>query len=79
MREIFIKKVVSYDLRIRQLCRLPIVNSKKAVASSLAFRGSLLWNTLSDEIKDLNSIQKFRKEIPLVDGLKCSCHIFCTI
>ena len=61
MREIFIKKEISYDLRIRQLCRLPIVNSKTFGASTLAFRGSLLWNTLNDEIKLLNPIQKFRK------------------
>ena len=46
LREIFIKKMLSYDLHIRQLCRLPTVNSKKCGASSLAFRGSLLWNTL---------------------------------
>ena len=59
------------------LCRLPIVHSKKLGASTLAFRGSLLWNTLSNEIKGLNSIRKFRKEIRLVDATNGTCHI-CT-
>ena len=51
MWDLFSKKVVEYDFRIKILCKLPPARSQRFGTNSLKFKGSLLWNSLSDEIK----------------------------
>ena len=75
MWEFFIKKDVPYNLRSNELCKIPSVNSQRYGISSLSFRGSLLWNALSDEVKLATSINNFKKEIQQWDGRNCKCHI----
>ena len=60
MWEFFIKKDVPYNLRTKELCKLPLVSSQRYGFNSLSFRGSLLWNTLNDELK-LTSSHKIQK------------------
>ena len=45
------KKDVSYNLRIRNLCKLPQIKTQGYGQESLSFRGSILWNTLDDSVK----------------------------
>ena len=40
------EKDVPYNLRSKELCKIPFVNSQRYGISSLSFRGSLLWNAL---------------------------------
>ena len=75
MWEFFIKKDVPYNLRSNELCKISSVNSQRYGIGSLSFRGSLLWNALSDEIKLATSINSFKKEIQQWDGGNCKCHI----
>ena len=46
----------------------PVENSLMFGTSSLSFKGSLLWNTLGDNVKGAITIQKFKKEIRHWDG-----------
>ena len=59
MWDLFTKKVVEYDFRIKILCKLPPARSQRFGTNSLKFKGSLLWNSLSDEIEtaELSHIQ----------------------
>ena len=77
MAEFFIKKNLPYNLRKKDLCKLPAAKSLMFGTSSLSFKGSLLWNTLRDNVKGAITIQKFKKEIRHWDGKNCTCHI-CT-
>ena len=63
MWEFFIKKDVPDNLRSNELCKIASVNSQRYGINSLSFRGSLLWNALSDEMKLAASINNFEKEI----------------
>ena len=63
MWEFFIKRDVPYNLLINELCKMPSVNSQRYGISSLCFRGSLMWNALSDEVKLATSIKRFKMEI----------------
>ena len=47
------ENVVKYDLRTINLCQLPKTQTIKFGIESLSFRGNLLWNSLSDQIKAL--------------------------
>ena len=61
----------------KELCKLPSVSSQRYGINSLSFRGSLLWNAPSDDLKLTTSLVKFKEEILCWDGNNCTCYI-CT-
>ena len=63
MWDLFTKKVVEYDFRIKILCKLPPTRSQRFDTNSLRFKGSLLWNSLSDEIKTVKSLAIFKQKL----------------
>ena len=56
LTEFFTTKEISYDLRIENLLQIPKVKTSLYGQSSLSFRGSINWNTLSDSIKSAQTI-----------------------
>ena len=66
------RKESQYDLRTKHLCKLPITNALKFGMESLSFRGSLLWNSLNDEIKELPTVASFKTKIKTWMGKKCN-------
>ena len=75
MWEFFVKKDVQYNLRTKELCKLPSVTSQRYGLNSLSFRGSLLWNTIDDEIKLSPSLKVFKKKVRSWNGISCTCFI----
>ena len=75
MWKFFVKKDVQYNLRTKELCKLPSVSSQSYGLNSLSFRGSLLWNTIDDEITLSPSLKKFKKKIRSWNGISCTCFI----
>ena len=63
LTEFFTTKEISYDLRIKNLIQIPKVKLFSYGQSSLSFRGSILWNTLSDSIKSVQNIKGFKTMI----------------
>ena len=62
MKDFFVKSDVPYNLRTNELCKLSSLSSQRYGITSLSFRGSLLWNTLSDDLKLKTSLMKFKKK-----------------
>ena len=50
LSEAFTTKEINYDLRITNLLQVPKIKSSTYGQRSLPYRGSVLWNTLSDSI-----------------------------
>ena len=73
--EFFVKKDIPYNLRTKELCRLPSAQSYRYGLNSLSFRGSLLWNTLDDELKRADTLGSFKRGIKEWDGKGCRCLI----
>ena len=73
--EFFVKKDISYNLRTKELCRLPSAKSDRYGLNSLSFRGSLLWNTPDDKLKRADTLGSFKTRIKEWDGKGCSCLI----
>ena len=69
------KKHVAYDLRIQNLCKLPKIKTQVYGQESLSFRGSFLWNTLDDTVKNQPTLAAFKKRIKDWAGDKCTCKI----
>ncbi len=75
--ENFQTKSITYNLRKKVLCELPQRSETvKYWINSLWFRGAMLWNTLNDVVKNLESAEAFKKEIKNWDGNNCLCSIF---
>ena len=72
LTEFFTTKEISYDLRIKNLLQIPKVKTSYG-QSSLSFRSSILWNTLSDSKKPAQNIQGFKTMIRNWKGETCSC------
>ena len=64
-----------YDYRTKVLRRLPQAQTNRYGLDSLSFRGSLLWNTLMDEVKRPGTLTKFKNSIVKWDGKACNCLI----
>ena len=75
MWDLFTKKVVEYDFRTKILCELPPARSQECVTNP--FKGSLLWNSLSDEIKTAKSLVTFKQKIKPSNGTQCMCNNIC--
>ena len=69
------RKETQYDLKTKHLCNLPITNTIKFGMESLSFRGSLLWNSLNDEINELPTVASFKTKIKTWMGKKCNSKI----
>ena len=74
---IFRKGDVHYNLRTKELRKLPSISSQSFGLNSLFFRGSLLRNALNDELKLTSCFEKFKKDMHSWDSRKCTCYI-CT-
>ena len=69
------RKEIQYDLRTKHLCKLQSTKTIKFCMESLSFRGSILWNNLNDEIKELSTVASFKTKIKTWMGEKCNCKI----
>ena len=55
------KKRTTYNLRIKNLCKLPTIKTLGFGLNSLSFRCSFLCNTLDDSIKQVPTLSRFKK------------------
>ena len=69
-------KEISYDLRTKNLLKIPKVKTSSYGQCSLSFRGSILWNTLSDSVKSAQNIKGFKTMIRNWKGESCSCIVY---
>ena len=72
MKLFFNAKENPYQLRAGSRMSLPQTSSIRHGINSITFRGSLLWNTLPSDIKQCNTLSKFKKKIKK-EKLECNC------
>ncbi len=75
--EFFDKKIIPYNLRTSDLLQLPKTRTNKYGNESLSFRGSIVWNRLSDQYKAVKTDNKFKMKIKSWKGSGCNCRICC--
>ena len=63
MWNIFALKNTAYNLRNEMSLNLPKVISSNFGTNSLVFKGSIIWNTLSNDIKNSPTLAIFRNRI----------------
>ena len=75
--DFFSEKQVEYNLRIKNLVKLPQIKTHTFGLNSVTFRGSILWNALGDDIKICENVAAFKKKIKTWKGANCSCKVCC--
>ena len=66
--DLFTKKEINYNLRIKDILTLPKASTASFGTNSIAFRGSILWNSTPDVIKSSNTVSIFGKSIRIGVG-----------
>ena len=75
MKEIFVREDSVYNLRCMFRFKFPTVLTAKNGLETLSFRGSQIWNSLPNNLKELNSVAAFRRAIKGWNGEDCNCRI----
>ena len=75
VQEYFIRKDVKYDLRTGYILQIPAAKSITFGIDSIKFRGSLLWNSISDLLKGASSAAIFKRNIINWSGEEYHCKI----
>ena len=75
MQEFFDLKVTPYSLRNNNILRLPKTNTSRYGTEALCFKGSIIWNTVPNRYKNLNSLDKFKQQIKMRKPTTCTCKL----
>ena len=57
------------------LLRLPKTNTSRYGTQALCFKESIIWNTVSNQHKNLNSLDEFKKKIKIWKPTTCTCKL----
>ena len=75
MKNILTERDIPYNLRSENHLRLPKVNTTSYGMENIQYRGHHLWSSLPREIKDSNTLVKFKRKIKLWHGNTCICRL----
>ena len=71
MKEIFVQKDMTYNLRDNLLMRIPKTRTSRHGIDSSSFLGCKLWKNLPDEFKSIKTLESFKRQI---NGWNDSCN-----
>ena len=75
MNDFFDFKNTPYNLRSKQLLKLPETSTSRYGTQALCFKGSLIWNTVPNKFKNIDNIEYFKKHINCWKPTTCSCKL----
>ena len=75
MQENFDLKVIPSSVRNNNLLKLPKTNTSRHGTEALCFKGSIIWNTVPNRYKNLNSLDEFIQQIKMLKATTCTCKL----
>ena len=75
MKEFCDLKNIRYDLRNKQLLKLPETSTSRYLTHARCFTGSLIWNMVPNIFENLDSIEEFKKRTKDWKPNTCSCKL----
>ena len=75
MKDFFDLKNTRYDLQSKQLLKLPETITSRYGTQALCFKGSLIWNTIPNKFRNIDSIEDFKKHSKDWKPTTCSCKL----
>ena len=77
--EFFVRNNHNYNLRSRSELTVPSINTVFKGQSSIGYFGSVLWNSIAAELREINSFQVFKSEIKAWRPTNCPCRYYAKI
>ena len=77
MWKFYHKNPVQYNLQKGDIVYLPPPRSSCYGINSLAFRGSLPWNSLSRNVIQSHNLEKFKLKLRSLGNTHCTCVVCC--
>ena len=75
MNDVFEIKETPYNLRHNCDFTRRSIKTVKYGSQSISFLGPQIWNLIPPEIKNLSSLEKFKKSIKSWTTSECPCHL----
>ena len=75
MKEIFVEKRSPYGLRGCHDLLLPQVRTTCNGLETISFRGCRLWQALPNDIKQSETLSRFKRRIKVWRGVECNCRL----
>ena len=63
IKDLFDLKNTRYDLRSKQLLKLPETSTFRYGTRALCFKSSLIWNTVANKFKNIINIENFKSAL----------------
>ena len=73
--DIFLRNNQEVSLRSQNYFALPRVRTESCGKGALRYLGPLIWNIIPSEIKNVSSLNKFKKQIRQWRPLECPCRL----
>ena len=75
LSELFVRNSHNYNLRSRSELTVPSINTVFKGQNSISHFGSVIWNSISAELRQINSFQVFKSEIKAWRSTSSSCRL----
>ena len=75
LKELFVKRNDNYNLRSESELVVPGINTVTRGKKSIRYFGSILWNSISSNIRNIEISEVFKKEIKKWRPINCPCQL----
>ena len=75
LSKFFVRNNHNYSLRSKSELTVPSINTAFKGQNSISYFGSVVWNSISAELREINFFQVFKSEIKLLQQTNCPCRL----
>ena len=73
LSEFFVRNNHNYNLCSKSELTVPSINTAFKGQDSISYFGSVIWNSIPAELREINSFQVFKSEIKALRPTNCPC------
>ena len=75
LSKFFARNNHNYSLRSKSELTVPSINTAFKGQNSISYFGSVVWNSISAELREINFFQVFKSEIKPLQQTNCPCRL----
>ena len=75
LSEFFVRNYHNYNLRSKSELTVPSINTVFKGQNSISYFGSIIWNSIPVELREINPFQVFKSEMKPWQPTNCPCRL----
>ena len=75
LSDFFVRNDHNYNLRSKSELTVPSINTVFKGQNSISYFGSVIWNSISAALREINSFQVFKSKIKALRPTNCRCRL----